>query len=110
MENNKNVLYGVDLNKPITPLMAREALVECFSQAHCADAGLTPDNNEVNKSYCQDIAKKAFIDSEGDFENPTKQSIIGAMGKLQDFAAKFRDPSIIQKHASEMMKVVEKIK
>jgi len=109
MENSKNIIYSIDLDGPITPLMARDALVECFSQAHCADAGLTAENDEVNRAYCRDIVKKSFTESDGNFDNPSKQAILNAMGKLQDFAKKFRDPSIIQKHAVEMMKIVEKI-
>lgn len=106
---NPEILYGVNLNSIITPLIARGALVECFFQAHCADAGLGTDDPVVNKEYIKDIVKKVFTDSGGNFDNPTKQSIINAMGKLQDFAANFRDPSIIKKHAGEMMKLVEKI-
>lgn len=102
-------IYGVDSDKPVTALMARDALVECFFEAHCADAETGTDNPAINKEYIKDIVKKTFMDSEGDFENPTKQSILNAMDKLQNFAANFRDPSIIQKHAGEMMKIVEKL-
>lgn len=103
-------LYGLDLDKDITPLEARDALVECFFEAHCTDIGLDNSNPEVDRIYIKGIVEKAFLDSDGDFEKPTKQSIINAMGKLQEFAKNFRDPSIIQKHAGEMMTIVEKIK
>jgi len=108
MANDKNI-YGVDLDKPITSLMARDALVECFFQAHCTDAGLETDDPAISKGYCQNLVRKVFTDSEGDFERPTKQSIINAIGKLKDFSANFRDQSVIQKNAGEMMKIVEKI-
>jgi len=106
MDKQTNI-YGVDLEKDITPMMARDALVECFFQAHCADAGLGTDNSA--KGYCQDIVKKSFVDSQGNFEEPTKQSIINAMEKLKEFSVNFRDPSIIQKHVGEMMKIVDKL-
>jgi len=109
MANDKSI-YGIDLAKPITPLMARDALIECFFQAHCADAGLGTDSSVINREYCKDIVKKAFTDSGEDFEKPAKQSIVNVMAKLKDFSASFRDPSIIQKHAGEMMKIVEKIR
>ncbi len=109
MSENKNILYGVDLDKLITPIMARDALVECFFQAHCTDAGTGTDNPEINREYIKEIVEKAFADSGGNFENPTKQSILNTMGKLQNFAKNFRDPSIVQKHAGEMMRIVEKI-
>lgn len=102
-------IYGIDLDQEITSLMARDALTECFLEAHCADAGLGTDDPEISKEYIKNTVKKAFTDSKGDFENPTKQSILNAMGKLQEFAANFRDQSIIQKHAGEMMKIVEKL-
>lgn len=89
--------------------MARDAMVECFFEAHCADAGLGIDSSSITNDYCKSLVKKAFNDSGGDFENPSKQSIVGAMGKLQEFSVNFRDPSIIQKHAGEMMKIVEKL-
>jgi hypothetical protein len=108
MTNDENI-YGVDLDKPVTPFMARDALVECFFQAHCADSGLGTDDPAVNREYIQKLVKKAFGDAGGDFEKPTKQSILNVMAKLKDFAAHFRDQSIIQKHAGEMMKIVEKI-
>jgi hypothetical protein len=104
-----NIIYGVDLNKPITPVMARDALVECFIEAHCADAGLGEGDSVVVEEYVKDVVKKAFEDSKGDFENPTKPSIINTMDKLKDFAANFRDQSIIQKHYSEMMKIVKEM-
>lgn len=108
MANNKNI-YGVDLDKPITPLIARDALERCFFEAHCADAETGTDDLEINSEYIRSLVKKIFADSGGDFENPTKQSIIDAINKLQEFSKNFRDPDIIQKHASEMMKIVEKI-
>lgn len=107
-----NTIYGVDLNGEVTPLMVRDALSLCFYDAHCQDSGLGADekNEGANREYCKNTVMKAFADSGGDFEHPAKSSIIGAMQKLMDFSKSFRDPSIIQKHAGEMMQLVEKIK
>lgn len=107
-----NILYGVNLEGEITPLMVRDALALCFYEAHCADSGLATggEDEEMNKTYCRNTVEKAFIDSGGDFEHPTKESILGAMQKLMEFSKSFRDPSIIERHASEIMKLVEKLK
>ena len=35
MVSMSNLVYGVDGGQEITPTQVRDALVECFSQAHC---------------------------------------------------------------------------
>lgn len=105
-----SVLYGIDLGKTeITPIEVRNALVECFDQAHCADSGLGLNDPKMAKGYITEIIKKAFVDSNGDFENPTKESILQAISQLQEFSKNFRDQSIIQNHANQMMKIVDKL-
>jgi hypothetical protein len=108
MANNK-IVYGVDLDKPVTPLMVRDALVECFFQAHLNDAGLGTDNVLINKDYIEGIVRKTFEDSGDDFEKPTKKSIINSMDKLKTFAANFRDQSVIKKHAGEIMELINRL-
>jgi len=34
------IIYGIDADKEVTPLMVRDAIVECFFIAHCEDSGL----------------------------------------------------------------------
>ena len=101
-------IYGVDPDQEITPLMVRDAIVKCFYKAHCADAQLAQEK-EMGQPYCQEIVKKAFADSGGDFEKPTKKSIMDSLEKLKEFAANFRNPSIIEKHYSEIMKLVNRL-
>lgn len=106
-----SVLYGIDLEKSeVTPIDARNALIECFGQAHCTDSGLDVSDKATTKDYITEIIKKAFTDSGGDYENPTKESILQAMNQLQEFSKNFRDQSIIQNHANQMMKIVDKLK
>lgn len=110
MTEKKELIYGVDISKDITPLQVRDALVKCFGQAHCADSGLGTDNPTVANGYITEIVKKAFAESGGDYEKPTKPSILQAIVELQDFAKNFRDQSIVQEHAGTMMKIVNKLK
>lgn len=105
----KTNIYGVDTSKEVTPLMVRDAIVECFRQAHCADSGIGSSDKEVNQAYCREIVSKSFTDSGADFNNPTKDGILRAMNKLAEFAKNFRDQKIVQKNYSEIIELVNKI-
>ncbi len=108
--SENNIVHNIDLDKPVTPAMARDAMVECFYEAHCTDTGLDEGDPNVNREYILDVIKKATTDIGEDFENPTKKSLLKTVEKLKEFAKKFRDQSVIQKHAAEMVKIIEKIK
>ena len=96
--------------KEITPLEVRDKIVGCFFKAHCEDAGLADGDTEVNRGYCQSIVRKAFEDTKGDFDKPTKESIINVMDQLAEFSKGFRNPEIIKKHYKNIMKLVDKMK
>ena len=100
--------YGIDTDKEITPLMVRDAIVECFYQAHCEASSLSEDE-KVNRAYCKENVKKAFNDSGGDFDKPSKESIMKAMEGLAEFAKGFRDQKVIEKHYNEIMQLVNKL-
>ncbi|MEI7620697.1 MAG: hypothetical protein WCJ57_03975 [Candidatus Falkowbacteria bacterium] len=102
-------IYGVNLNAPVTPIMVRDAIVECFFKAHCADSGLGSDDPNSVKKYCAELVVGAFTKTGGDFDNPTKDSIFKVLGQLAEFAKNFRDPSIIKEHYNEIMKLVERL-
>jgi len=104
-----NMIYGVDTSKEITPLMIRDAIVECFYNAHREDVSLG-DSELANRSYCDEIVKKMFDESSADFNNPTKESIIKVLTKLKEFSIHFRDPEIINKHEAEIMELVRRLK
>ena len=90
--------------------MVRDAISQCFFDAHCVYAGIDEKDSETNKIYCKEIVKKMFSDCGGDFEHPTKESIMGTVKGLVEFSKNFRDPMIIQKHRDEIMKLIEKLK
>jgi hypothetical protein len=104
-----NKIYNIDLDAPVTPLMVRDAVVECFWEAHCMDSGLGEEAKETNKAYCKSIVEKAFADTSGDFEHPTKESLIAGVESLASFAKSFRDPSLIEKHYEEIMTLINKL-
>ncbi|MFZ2192688.1 MAG: hypothetical protein WAV31_00400 [Candidatus Moraniibacteriota bacterium] len=102
-------IYGVDIDDQITPIMVRNAIGECFWQAHCADSGIASNEKEMSRKYCQSIVEKAFGDTGGDFKSPTKESILKCLENLAEFSKNFRDQSIIQKHYEGIMKLVDKL-
>jgi hypothetical protein len=108
-----SLIYGIDVTKEITPKIAVEALTNCFFEAHCKQTDLAPElgeNSEVNKNYCVEIIKKAFFETGGDIENPTKDSVIKTLPWLAEFSKKFRDQEIIEKHMTQITKIIQLIK
>lgn len=113
------IIYGVDTEKPFTPKDVRDAVVNCFTEAHNSvmeeyikdiDKGASAEElEEMKKVNVRQIVRKAFEDSGGDFDSPTKVSIIGACRKLEEFAANFRNQELIQKHFGEIMELAEKL-
>lgn len=93
----------------MTAREVRDALVECFFEAHCEDAQIGEGDSALTRKYTTEVVKKAFTDVGGDFEKPTKQTLTAVIAKLKDFAGGFRDPSVIQRHAGEILELVEKI-
>lgn len=109
-------IYGVDIEKKVTPKMVRDAVILCFEKAH----------REIIDSYSHDlsgkeleyfrkmnvegIVRKMFSDTGGDFDKPTKESLIKMLDALQDFASDFRRPEIIRKHVSEIKILLGKLK
>lgn len=106
----ENYIYGIDISKPVTALMVRDALVQCFYEAHCEDSGIDNVEESVNRGYCNSIVKKIFKDVGVNFERPTKEGLVSAITKLSEFSKSFRDPEIIKKHGQEISKLLLMIK
>lgn len=102
-------IYGVDPNSEITSIMVRDAMVECFTIAHKDCLGIEADN-ETEKVMIKENVKKAFSETGGDFDAPTKESLINAAQYLKKFAQSFRDSSTIEQHFNEIKTLIEKIK
>jgi hypothetical protein len=101
--------YGIDVNSKVTPLMVRDAITDCFWNAHCKDTGIEESEKVANRSYCKSIVEKAFVETGGDYNNPTKESIQKCLGYLADFSKGFRDPTLITKHYNNIMVLVGKL-
>lgn len=109
------IIYGIDTDKRVSPLDVRNALVECFTQAHAKEledlknyADVKPADFELIKRInISQLLRQYFAETGGDFENPTRDSILAVMDKLKSFAGNFRDPSVIAGHYGEIIKLVE---
>jgi hypothetical protein len=99
-------IYGVDTESEVTPLMVREAIINCFSEAHCIQSGIQGSGREIAKQHCVGTIKRAFAETGGDFENPTRESLTGVVTWLADFSRMYRDQATIQKHRGEIMQLI----
>lgn len=112
-------LYGVDLSEDVTPVMARNAMVKCFMQAHCEvmaemkeyhKFGSEEEFTKMEQMNVIAIIKSIFAELGADFDQPTKEDLLKAIDKLTEYAANFRSPEIIKKHYDEMVLILSKVK
>ncbi|MFH1236800.1 MAG: hypothetical protein V1648_00130 [Candidatus Aenigmatarchaeota archaeon] len=114
---SKNI-YGVDIDKKITPLMVRDAILKCFIAAHKEILDLMDEfaewkNDEEREKYrkmqVELIIKNTFNDSKVDYDNPTKEGLIMVINNLAKYASMFRKPDVIKKHYNEIMMLIERL-
>ena len=105
-----SIIYGVDTTKNVTPLMVRDAIITCFCAAHAAQTGFDNNDTGATKKYCQQIVQNAFSETQGDFNQPTKASLLASLPWLANFSKAFRDQSVIQKHMNEIQILISFLK
>ena len=113
------VIYGVDTESKVTPEKVRDAIIECFYDAHqeiLEDMYVLLDGdqkakkpNEIGREYIKETVINYFIKVGGDFEKPTKEDILKVLDELKEFTEGFRSPEIIGKHYMEIMQLVNKL-
>lgn len=115
-----SIVYGVDTSKQISPKDVRDAIVACFTIAHrkelddlmqsSIDGDLTDSQiDKLKEINVKQIVRKFFEESEGNYDQPTKESILSVMDKLREFSTKFRNQAVIEKHYKEIMQLVNKL-
>ena len=104
-----NLCYGLDLDKSYTATQARDALVTCFCLAHTEDAEFAEAKSDMSQLYCEELVRKAFADTAGDYDAPSKGSLFKALGYLAGFAANFRNKEIVQKHVQQITEIFNKL-
>ena len=118
IEENKNIIYGVDVTNNITPFMVRDAIIQCFYEAHCnvlelarETFGKPPEKKfeEMKKSHVKELVQDIFHRIGGDFNKPTKDNLIEVLENLKEFASIYRKPDLIKKHVKEIMLLIDKL-
>ena len=118
MKKSGCLLYGVDTCAIVTPIMVRDAIISCFTEAHAKELGelrefgnITDEEFEKMKSInVTMLVKNCFSDIKGEFENPTKKSLMSAIEKLAKFAKNFRDQKVVDEHYQNISKLIGCIK
>lgn len=102
----------------LTPMAARELVVECFFQAQKetfrrAAVSLRqelPSDEELRKTV-EGAVRFAFRGVKADFENPTRQTLLDVVSKLADRAAAMGTPvDIVSHHKDQMVQVFAALK
>ena len=115
---NSNIIYGVDVNKNVTPVMVRDAIIQCFYEAHCNVLELARETfghppkkkfEEMKKSHVKELVHDFFDKIGGDFDKPTKDNLLKILENLKEFASIYREPDVIKKHVSEVMLLINKL-
>jgi hypothetical protein len=113
-----NKIYGVDLAGEITLLKVRDAIIECFIQAHAEVLNSMKEYHKFNSAEefeemkqmnVTAIIKSIFKEIEADFDNPTKEDLAKVCDKLVDYAVNFRSPELVKKHFDEIMLLFNKL-
>ena len=114
-----SIIYGVDITKPITPHHVRDAIVECFAQAHREDLEQSMEEfieemqaeqlEKIKKENIERIVRNFFTDVGGDYENPNKDAILGVLTRLKQFVTNFNKPEILDRHYDGVMALVDKL-
>ncbi len=115
---NSNIIYGIDITKNITPVMVRNAIIQCFYEAHGNVLELAKESfghppkkkfEEMKKSHVKELIQDIFDKIGGDFNKPTKDNLLKVLENLKGFASIYRQPDVIKKHVSEIMFLINKL-
>jgi hypothetical protein len=118
IEENSNIIYGVDITKNVTPGMVRDAIIQCFYEAHCNVLELARETfghppkkrfEEMKKKHVVELVHDVFHSIEGEYDSPTKDDLLKVLDELKKFASIYRQPEVIKKHVSEIMLLINKL-
>lgn len=105
------IIYGIDTDKEITAIMARDAIIDCFYNAHNKQTGISNlTDKKTNEYYCSEIVQKSFLETGGNFNSPTKEDLKKAINWLANFSKNFRDNDTINKHIIQITDLIDMVK
>ncbi|MEM2130922.1 MAG: hypothetical protein QXM96_00580 [Candidatus Woesearchaeota archaeon] len=99
--------------KKLTSIEVRDAIVDCFLEAHkeALSNVLVPDEmrEKFNRNSVILIVKEAMRKAQGNYDNPTKETLFFSLFYLAELAKNFRDIDLIVKHFKEMLNLIDKL-
>ncbi|PIS09703.1 hypothetical protein COT75_00720 [Candidatus Beckwithbacteria bacterium CG10_big_fil_rev_8_21_14_0_10_34_10] len=111
------VIYGVNPKKPYTCQDVLGAIERCFVKAHddVLNKEMTSEAQQFNPQELENLKKLSvlqlikdiFKEIGGNYENPTKENLIGVCDKLAEYSKMYRFPEAIKKHYEEIMQLVD---
>jgi len=112
----KGDCFGVDVSGDVSSFDVREAIVNCFLDAH--KNVLEGERKDVfgdkegltEKIEVEGLIREMFEENGGDFDNPTKESLEAVVEALKVYASKFRSQKEIEKHARIIMNLIKRIR
>jgi hypothetical protein len=116
--NKKTIIYGIDITKKVTPVMVRDAIIQCFFEAHdnilelAKDFFGDPDKvkfEEMKKIHVKELVENIYLKIGEDFNKPTKESLLKLLNHLEKIAKIYRDNNIINTHIDEIMQLIKKL-
>ncbi|RMD59682.1 hypothetical protein D6821_00660 [Candidatus Parcubacteria bacterium] len=111
-----NCLFGVKISNPPTPQEIKEAIVQCFLQAHQkqlkALKEFSPqltaaEEKTLKRTTIETLLKKLSEQDGNDFDKPTKQGLLQLLDRLKNYASYFRDKKIIERHYQQIKQLVD---
>ena len=104
-------LFGLD------PVKARDLVIECFHNAQKdkfralkEKAGIPASEKDVYDSIAV-MVRLAFVEVEGDFQQPTKAALLKVVGFLNAREVMWGTPKdVVEHNKAQMLKVVNKLR
>ena len=120
---NKNIekcdiIYGVDITEKIEPFMVRDAIIQCFYEAHNDVLEIERERfgnpprikfEEMKKDYVKKMVQDIFKKIDGDFIDPAKNDLFRVIENLREIALDYRTPDVIKKHFTEILLLIDKL-
>lgn len=118
MRKNENIIYGVDATKDVTPILVRDAIIQCYYEAHCEILEHARDTfgkpprekfEKMKKEHVKELVENIICTNGGDYKNPDKNCLLKLIKQLEKIASIYREPEIIEKHVSEINILMNKL-
>lgn len=98
----------------LNPASVKDAIIECFMDAHAKELQeldhYASDSEELERLKEMNVdllVRKAFEETGGNFENPTKKEIIKAVEYLVGFSGNFRNQEVVMHNKDKIMKLIK---